>query len=121
MKPLTKREQTILDLINRDPKIVDDEMLLLERYWIEIDHWDDTKSLYWNLQRSIHPESLSRIRRKLNEMGLITYSKEALKFRDNAFRQQQDEHGSHYERTATIVQPKIRVEMINGESVTVME
>lgn len=120
MKQLTAREQTVLDLINRNKGIADDEMLLLERYWIEIDHWDDTKSLYWNLQRSIHPESLSRIRRVLHERGLITYSKDAEEKRYTAFKSEQERHGSHYERMAEIVKPKKRYEEVRIQGVWVM-
>lgn len=118
---LTRRQQIVLDLINAHPGIADDEMLLLERYWLEIDHWDDTKSLYWNLQRSIHPESLSRIRRWLFENGLITYSDKALKSRTKAMVSSQNQYGDHYERMAEIVKPKYYLAVIDGEAVMVVK
>jgi len=90
---LTKRQQAVLDVINRNPGCQNDEALLLERYWVEVDGWDESKSLYWNLQRMTHPESLSRIRRRLHELGHIKYSEEALERRTQQFEQYLDEFG----------------------------
>lgn len=121
MKPLTKTQALVYNIIKERPELADNEMDLLDAVW-DYD-WDETKSKNWNLTRGVltHPESISRARRKLHEYGLITYSKKAESMRYKAMQEAQAEHGSHYEQMAEIVKPKIRVEMINGEYVTVME
>jgi hypothetical protein len=63
-----------------NPAVVDTEIMLLEAIW-KIEGWDESKSLYWNLSLVTHPESLSRARRRLHELGLISYSKDAKKIR----------------------------------------
>lgn len=120
MKHLTKTQAYVLEIIKRNPGCQNEEMKLLEAVYLD-QGWDDTKSLYWNLTRVTHPESIARARRKLHEYGLITYSKDADNKRYTAFKSEQERHGSHYEHMAEIVKPKIRVEVINGEYVTVME
>ena len=82
---LNKKQQNVLHIIRKYPESANDEPMLLERYWIEIDGWDGTKSLYWNLQRVTRPETISRRRRELYNMGLIEYSDEASKGRMEAF------------------------------------
>ena len=82
-------KQKVLDAVvricNQYPNAADDDSLLLERYWIEIDGWDTTKSLYWNLQRMTNPETITRRRRTAFTLGLITYSDATLKYRTKAF------------------------------------
>lgn len=82
---INKLQQQVLGVIQRTPAAADDDALLLERFWIEVDGWDESKSLYWNLSRSRRPESITRRRRELYNMGLITYSKDADKKREEAF------------------------------------
>lgn len=82
---INKLQQQVLGVIQRTPAAADDDALLLERFWIEVDGWDESKSLYWNLTRCRRPESITRRRRELHNMGLITYSNEALKQREEAF------------------------------------
>ena len=121
MTKLTKQQSLVLGVIRRHPAAADSEMFLLERYWIEVDKWDETKSLYWNLQRSTHAETISRRRRELYNMGLIEYSDKALKSRTKAFKKERDVHSTYSKDMAEIVKPKIRFEMVDGEKVAVIE
>lgn len=105
---LTKTLQNVLKVIERNPNCQNREIDLLERYWVEIDGWDESKSLYWNLQRATHPESVSRARRKGHELGLIKYSKDVENARYEAYRAGVAEH-SKSSTTAEIVNPKPEV------------
>ena len=69
-------QKLVFEAYKNDPNCVNDENRLLEAVWLR-QGWDSAKSLYWNLSRVSHPESLSRARRKLHELGLIKYSEEA--------------------------------------------
>lgn len=82
---LNKKQQNVLKIISKYPAAANDEALLLERYWIEIDGWDEDKSLYWNLRRATRPETISRRRRELYNMQLITYDESTIKTREEAF------------------------------------
>ena len=119
---LTHKQQVVLDLINKYPKAADSDPILLDRYWHEVDHYDDTKSLFWNLEQVTPPGSITRARRKLHEYGYIKYSKDIENKRYEAMQDYQDEHGSHYERVAAIVQPKPKyhLALIGDEEVMVL-
>lgn len=121
MLKLTKQQSLVLGVIQRHPAAADDEMFLLERYWIEVDKWDDTKSLYWNLQRSTHAETISRRRRELYNMNLITYSDKALKSRTGAYKKELDTHSNHETTMAEIVKPLTLIEYTNGDGERVMK
>lgn len=92
---LNRKQKNVLQIINKYPESANDEAMLLERYWIEIDGWDDTKSLYWNLQRVTRPETISRRRRELFNLGLINYSQKALDDRTEAFENERNAHSPH--------------------------
>jgi len=85
MIDLSKKQKSVLEVIQRNPGAADDDAILLERYWIEIDGWDESKSLYWNLSRSTRPETITRRRRELHNLNLISYSKDADKKREEAY------------------------------------
>lgn len=91
-----KLQQTILLLYNEDPSIVNDESRLLEQVWLKYG-WSDSRSLYDNLSRLPRPESISRRRRELHNLGLIQYSNEALDDRMEAFKNERDEHSNFIE------------------------
>lgn len=116
---LSKHQQLVMNAYNADPDCVNDETLLLERVFIACG-WDETKSLYWNLQRMPHPESISRARRRLYELGLIQYSDEALKSRTSAYTKDTNRYSNHENVKAQIVNPKPRIEERDGELVTVL-
>lgn len=92
-------KKNVYDVIKRNPRAADDDAILIERYWIEINGWDETKSLYWNIPQMTHPETITRRRRELHAAGIIKYSEDADKRRSNAFRNER-------ERSAAEAQPK---------------
>jgi hypothetical protein len=91
---LTKKQKNVKQIIDKYPNAANDEALLLERYWIEIDSWDETKSLYWNLQRVTRPETITRRRRELFNKNLIEYTKEAEEARMEAYKSERDNHSA---------------------------
>lgn len=117
-------KQKVLDAVvricNQYPKAADDDSLLLERYWVEIDGWDDTKSLYWNLQHMTNPETITRRRRTAFTLGLITYSDATLKYRTKAFKNELNDHSDYEKTMAEIVKPKTLVEITNDDGERVM-
>ena len=119
MDKLTKSEQLVLKVIRTNPGIQDEEMKLLEAVW-KTQGWDDSKSLYWNLSRSMHAETAARARRRLHELGLIEYSPSALRRRTKRYKTE-TERLSKKDITADIVNPKkmsIRTYFLDGEWVT---
>jgi len=95
MRRLTDKQQKVMAAYDTDPNCVNEEHRLLEAVWLK-EGWDNNRSLYWNLQRVSHPESISRARRKLHELGLITYSEESLERRMGYYKEMQDEYGQPY-------------------------
>jgi len=85
MDKLSKIQQRVLSVINLYPEAADDDAVLLSNYWLTYDGWDESKSLYWNLSRSTRPETITRRRRELYNLGKITYKKDKLKERTEAF------------------------------------
>ncbi len=82
---LNLKQKNVLHIINKYPDAANNEPLLLAKYWQEIDRWDDNDSLYQNLLRMTRPETITRRRRELYNLGLIKYSDEADKKREEAF------------------------------------
>ena len=121
MKELTKSEAYVLEVIKANEGVQNEEAKLIEAVWLS-QGWQEGKSLYWNLTRVMHSETVSRCRRKLHEYGLIKYSDKAFKNRYSAFKSEQERHGSHYEQLATIVQPKPKYHLavIGDEEVMVL-
>jgi hypothetical protein len=115
---LSGKQKLVYEVIQRTPEAANSEALLLERYWVEVDNWDETKSLYWNLQRVTRPATIERRRRELFNLGLIEYSPEALKSRTEAFKKEVSKHSGHETVKAQIVSPRL-VER-DGEMVVVL-
>lgn len=87
---LNKKQQQVLEIIRRYPEAANDEAMLLDRFYHEIENYDDTKSYYWNISRSTRAETITRRRRELFNLGLITYSDNALKVRTEAFNNERE-------------------------------
>lgn len=115
---LTKSQTLVLAVIKANEGVQNNEHKLLEAVWLS-QGWQEDKSLYWNITRVMHAETVARARRTLYDLGLITYSKEALKFRDSAFRKEQNAHSYHEEKVASIVKPKWERRIIDNEVVMV--
>jgi len=79
MKDLGKIQRRVLQVITFYPEAANDDAALLSNYWLMYDGWDDSKSLYWNLSRSTRPETITRRKRELYNLGLIEYSEERQK------------------------------------------
>jgi hypothetical protein len=118
---LNKKQQLVHEVIQRTPEAANDDALLLERYWVEVDGWDDTKSLYWNLSHMTRPATIERRRRELFNMNLIEYSPEALKSRTEAFRKEVNIHSDHEQVKASIVKHSYHIEMAYGQPVMVQD
>jgi len=116
---LNKKLQLVYDAIQENPGVENDDIRLLEAVWIK-EGWQDGKSLYWNLSRVTRSETVTRRRRDLHVMGLIQYSDEADQARKEAFESERDIHSGHEAVKAAIVNPKPRVEMRDGEWVTIL-
>jgi hypothetical protein len=93
---LTKKQQLVLDAINRCPESANDDALLLEQVWM-LEGWSQSRNLYDNLCRVTRPETISRRRRELFNMGLIKYSETALDERTTAFKNELDNHSDYKE------------------------
>lgn len=114
---LTKSEQYVLNVIRLNQGVQDNEMKLLEAVWYA-EGYDETKSLYWNLTRCMHAETVARARRKLHELGLIEYSPTALRRRTKRYKAEIDRH-STTNVTSKIVNPKITETVLqDGEWIT---
>lgn len=88
---LNAKQKLVLDVIKANPGVENDEALLISKVW-ERENWNSSCSLYENLKHVTHPETISRRRRELFNMGLITYTKEALSTRTKAFINERDMH-----------------------------
>lgn len=80
--------QRVVELCNNDPRCANDDSILLDQYWHAYDNWVDSRSLYWNLSRSTAPGSITRARRKAHELGLITYTAETDKAREERYKEE---------------------------------
>jgi len=88
--PLQKR---VLGIIQDSPRAANDDAMLTDLYWHQYDGWDDSKSLYYNLSRISPSESITRARRKLHELGLITYTEDVETARYEEFKKYKEEYG----------------------------
>ena len=89
---LTAKEQHVFNIIEANPGVQNDDMKLLEAVW-RAEGWEDGKSLFWNLTRVTHPETISRSRRRLHEKGYITYTKDVEQKRYEQFMEMTNEYG----------------------------
>lgn len=88
----------VLELYKQDRNVVNFDKLLLTRYWLEFDGWNPKKPLLANMIDMTSAESITRARRKLHELGLIQYSKEANRWREKRYREMQEEHSNFITR-----------------------
>lgn len=86
---LNKKQRLVYEVIQEYPEAANSEVILLERVW-QREGWDESKSLYWNLSHVTRPETISRRRRELYNLGLITYSTRAETERTEAFNNERE-------------------------------
>ena len=94
---LTRKQQLVLGAINDYPAAANDDALLLSIIW-KREGFDEkflTSGLYKALKYVTRPETISRRRRELFNMGLIEYTTTALETRTDAFK-------SELERTSAV-------------------
>lgn len=90
----SKLRNRVLAVIQANPGVEDDDKQLLAAVWRE-EGWLEYLSLDDNLKRVSNPESITRCRRKLHELGLIEYSAEADKRREKEMLRHLDENSDH--------------------------
>lgn len=83
-------QRNVYEIVSKYPSAANDDAMLLDIYWHTFDDYRDDKSLYWNLQRVTQPETITRRRRELHNMGLIRYSEQADTRRAEAFRNEKE-------------------------------
>lgn len=98
---LTKKQKLVYAVIQDYPQAANDDAMLLERVW-QREGWDESKSLYWNLSRVTRPETISRRRRELFNLGLIEYSAEAEETRQEAFKNELEAHSDNQPAYAAV-------------------
>ena len=90
---LTKMQRTVLNKIKELPACAINDKILITGIWID-EGWDNSKPLLDNLIKVTSPETITRARRKLHEMGLITYDKATLHKRYKEFLRVRDNRGN---------------------------
>lgn len=80
-----KMRNRILELVKKDPRVINDDKLLIAAIWW-YEGWKDEK-LYENLQKVSTPGTITRTRRKLVEEGLIKPNVKAQQARGDAEQQ----------------------------------
>lgn len=97
MKQLSGVQANIMELYRADPNVVNDDALLISRYWYAFDNWEHIDgTLYDKMKRATTPETITRARRDLYQHGYIEYSPEADKARERKFIEKLDEYGQRY-------------------------
>lgn len=94
-----KIDQLIKQAIANDPEAANDDKVLFAQVWAqelaEKGVPVSPKQLYGILRRVSNPESITRRRRLLFNMQIISYSKSAESRRFNEFKDHLDEYGGH--------------------------
>lgn len=92
---ITKTQQFILQVIKDNPGSQNDEAKLIACVW-RAQNWCDNLSLEENLRRVMHPETISRRRRELFNLGLIEYSDNVMQERTEAFKSELEFHSDDH-------------------------
>jgi hypothetical protein len=95
---LNAKQQLVLEAIRANPGAENDDALLIAKVWeregMMRNSITSSKGLYDALRRVTRPETISRRRRELHNMGLIHYSQEADTERTEAFINERDMHAA---------------------------
>lgn len=100
---LTPKQKLVYDAIQENPEAANDDAALLTAVWHK-EGWEYTVGLLTNLKIVSRPETLSRRRRELFNMGLIEYSDKKLKERERAYKAERDK--------ASPIPPQLRYEAV---------
>jgi len=91
---LSKKLKLVYDVIQLNPGCQNNDSDLIAAVW-RYENWSDGRSLEENISRVTRSETITRRRRDLANMGLITYSDEAMKTRTDAFKNERDNHSTY--------------------------
>lgn len=86
---LTKKLKLVYEVIQENPGVQNNDAALIAAVWRH-EGWNDNISLEENIERVTRSETITRRRRDLAIMGLITYSEQANKTRMEAFKSERD-------------------------------
>lgn len=89
---LSKLQNDVYKVIKSNPGVQNDDAALVAAVWRE-KGWIDNRPLEDNIRVMPRSESITRRRRELHQMGLISYSQEADKTREEAFKNERELHG----------------------------
>lgn len=90
---LSKMQRIVYQVIQANPGVQNNDAQLVAAVWRHLG-WSDTAPLEENITKVARAETITRRRRELHEKGLITYSDEANKEREEAFRNERDAHSA---------------------------
>lgn len=88
---LSRLQQIVFNVIQQFPGVQDDDAALTAAVWRSTG-WSDYATLEENVRIMARPESITRRRRELHQMGLIAYSDKAMRRRTNAFINERDKN-----------------------------
>ena len=91
MSNLTPMQRLVLRACRANPEAVNDDAVLQATVW-QMEGWSDQRSLLENLRMVPRAETLSRRRRELIEVGILTASDEATEKRQEAFNNEREAH-----------------------------
>lgn len=86
---LNHMQQLVYRVIQNNPGVQNDDAKLVAAVWRD-SGWDNDKTLEYNIARMPRSESITRRRRELFNMGLISYSDNAHKRRMEAMENEQN-------------------------------
>lgn len=90
---LNRMQKLVYEVIQANPGIQNNDAALVAAVW-RYGGWNDSAPLEENISHVARAETITRRRRELHEMGLITYSDEADKERTEAFINERDSHAA---------------------------
>ena len=91
---ISKKQRLVLNVIRANPGCQNNDATLIAAVWRH-EGWSDDLTLEDNISKVTRAETVTRRRRELHEMGLITYSKQALVEREEAYQNERDAHSTY--------------------------
>ena len=91
---LSAIQRNVIKLYELDENVVNEDSLLLARYWWAYDKWNPQDDLYTNLKKVTPAESITRARRWLHEHNYIEYSKDADTRREEQYKEKTEEYSN---------------------------
>ena len=82
---LNKIQKNVLSVIREHPEAANNDSTLIALYWRKFCDWSDSRTLEENIEKSTRPETITRRRRELFNMGLISYTEDVYKTREEAY------------------------------------